>query len=154
MLIEIGKKAPAFNLTDKTGAKIALKDIDTDYTIVYFYPKDNTSGCTLEAKGFEALKAKFKRAGVSVIGISGGTDKTKENFAKKQDLTISLLSDTDFAISTKYGVYGEKKFMGKTYMGISRITYLLDKDKKVIKRYDKVKPISHAKEVLDDIKSL
>lgn len=153
-MIEVGKKVPAFSLTNKDGEKIALKDIDTDYTVVYFYPKDNTPGCTLEGRGFEKLKDKFKKAGITVIGISGGTDKTKTSFCEKQGLNFPLLSDTDFAVSTKYGVYGEKKFMGRTFKGINRITFLLDKNKKVIKRYDKVKPISHPQEVLDDVKAL
>ena len=153
-IIDVGKKALAFNLPDKDGSKVSLKDVDTDYVILYFYPKDNTPGCSVEAKGFEKIKTKLKNANATVIGISGGDEKTKTKFCEKQGLSITLLSDTDFKISEKYGVYGEKKFMGKTYMGISRTTFLLDKNRKVIKRYDKVKPLTHPSEVLADIKSM
>ncbi|MBN1175690.1 thioredoxin-dependent thiol peroxidase [Candidatus Woesearchaeota archaeon] len=152
-MIDVGKKAPSFSLSDKDGKKISLKDVDASYTVVYFYPKDNAPGCTIEAHGFEKLKTKFKNANAVVVGISGGDEKSKTKFCEKQNLSILLLSDSDFAVSTKYGVYGEKKFMGKTYMGINRVTFLLDKDKKVIKRYDSVKPLTHPQNVLDDITS-
>lgn len=151
-MIDVGKKAPSFSLPDKDGKKVSLKDIDSDYVVIYFYPKDNTPGCSIEANGFEKLKAKFKKAGATIIGISGGDEKSKTKFCEKQNLSLTLLSDIDFKVSSKYGVYGEKKFMGRTYMGISRVSFLLDKNKYVIKRYDAVKPLIHPQEVLDDIK--
>ena len=154
MTLEVGKKAPQFSLPDKDGVKHSLKDINTKYTLVYFYPKDNTPGCTTEAVTFTKLKKKFDNAGVSIIGISGGNEKTKSKFCLKNKLTITLLSDEDFKVSTKFGVYGEKKFMGRTYMGINRMSFLLNKDKKVIKVYEKVKPIDHPTEVLLDIKQI
>jgi peroxiredoxin Q/BCP len=152
MTLEIGKKAPAFNLSDKDNNKVALKDITTDYTVVYFYPKDNTPGCTIEAHEFSKLNNEFKKANTTIIGISGGDEKTKKKFCEKNKLTITLLSDTDNKVGEKYGVFGEKKFMGRTYQGYNRITFILDKNKKVIQRYDKVKPLIHAKEVLEFIK--
>jgi peroxiredoxin Q/BCP len=153
-MLSIGKKAPSFSLPDKDGNKISLQDISSTYTLIYFYPKDNTPGCTLEAVGFSKTKKEFEKLDTTVIGISGGNEKSKAKFCEKNNLTIPLLSDTDFKISTKYEVYGEKKFMGRTYQGISRISYLLDKDKKIINVYEKVNTLSHHKEVLADIQAL
>lgn len=153
-MLEMNKKAPAFNLSDKDGVKHALKDITSKYTLVYFYPKDNTPGCTTEGLEFSKLKSKLDAEGVTIIGISGGDEKSKTKFCDKHKFTITLLSDTDFKVSTKYGVYGEKKFMGRTYMGINRVSFLLNKDKKIIKVYNKVKPAEHATEVLMDVKQI
>ncbi len=154
MIIEINKKAPAFTLKDKDGIKISLKDIKSKYTLVYFYPKDNTSGCTTEATEFSKYKNQLEKEGISIIGISGGDEKTKTKFVEKNKLKITLLSDPEFKISNKYSVYGEKKFMGRTYIGIKRTSFLLDENKKIIKIYNKVKPAEHAKEVLEDVKEL
>ena len=148
-----GKKAPAFTLENKDGEKVALKDIEADFTVLFFYPKDSTPGCTIEAKGFNKSLNTFAKNGVEVIGISGGDNSTKEKFCKKHSLKLDLLSDADFKVSKKYQSYGEKKFMGKTFEGIYRKTFVLDKNKKIIKAYDKVKPAEHPKEVLDFIKS-
>ena len=145
------KKAPAFCLLDKDEQKVCLKDITTPYTLVYFYPKDNTPGCAIEANSFQKLRADFEKQGITIIGISGGDQKTKTKFCNKNNLDITLLSDTDFEISTKYDVYGEKSMMGRTFKGISRSSYLLDDNKKIIKVYSKVKPLAHPKEVLNDV---
>lgn len=153
-MIKEGKKAPSFKLKDKDEKFISLNDFDSDYYIIYFYPKDNTPGCTIEAQMFSKDKSKFNKLNSTIIGISGGDQKTKTKFCKKNNLKIILLSDTDFKVSTKYGVYGEKKFMGRTYMGINRVTFILDKNKKIIKIFDKVKPLIHSKEVLDFIKKI
>ena len=154
MVLAIGKKAPAFNLPDKDGTKHALKDIDTTYTLLFFYPKDNTPGCAIESQLMNKAKEKFAKLSCTVVGISGGDEKSKTKFCDKHGLKIAMLSDTDFSVSTKYGVYGEKKFMGKTYMGISRVSFLLDENKKIIKVYEKVKPPVHTNEVLADLKDL
>ncbi|MCB0337093.1 MAG: peroxiredoxin, partial [Bdellovibrionales bacterium] len=114
----------------------------------------NTPGCTIEAKSFSKEQKKFKDLGVTLIGISGGDEKSKTKFCEKHKLKTLMLSDTDFKVADKYGVYGEKQFMGKTFMGISRVTYVLDANKKVIKRFDKVKPETHPKEVLAYLKEL
>lgn len=143
-----GTKAPVFSLKDKDGVKHSLKDMDPGFTVLYFYPKDNTPGCTLEAREFSKDKDKYKILGAEVIGISGGDEKSKTRFCEKNSIDITLLSDTDFKVSEKYGVYGEKKFMGRTYMGITRTTFVLDKDKKIIKVFEKVKPLGHSKDVL------
>ena len=152
-MLKENTKAPDFKLKDKDGKEHSLKDINNDYTIIYFYPKDNTSGCTIEANMFNKDLDKFKKVNATIIGMSGGDEKTKTKFCEKHDLKILLLSDTDFLVSTKYGVYGEKSFMGRKYMGISRITFILNKDKKIIKIYEKVKPAEHSTEVLEFIKN-
>jgi peroxiredoxin Q/BCP len=154
MVLKEGMKAPDFALNDKDSNVFKLYDLTSDYIVVYFYPKDNTPGCTIESKGFSSVLEEFKKLGVTVIGISGGDDNSKKKFCEKHDLNVILLSDLDFSVCKNYEAYGEKHFMGKKYNGISRITYILDKDKKIIKTYEKVKSAVHAEEVLNDIKSL
>lgn len=141
-------KAKNFTLEDKDGAVVELNSLKSQYVVLYFYPKDDTPGCTLEARDFSKLKAEFEARGAVILGISGGDAKTKQKFCDKHDLSITLLSDTDFAVSTAYGLYGEKSFMGKRYMGITRTTFILDKNKNIIHTFENVKPIGHAKEVL------
>jgi peroxiredoxin Q/BCP len=153
MMLQEGKKAYGFCLKDKDEKEHCLKDVKSDYTVLFFYPKDNTSGCTIESKDFSKNLEKFQKLNTTVIGISGGDQKSKEKFCSKNNLKQPMLSDTDFKVSEKYGVYGEKKFMGNTYMGISRVTFVLDKNKKVIKVFEKVKPLGHAKEVLEVIEN-
>ena len=147
-----GKNAPDFALPDKDGRVHKLKEITSKFTVIYFYPKDNTPGCTVEANMFNRDLSSFKKLDTTIIGISGGDEKSKTKFCEKHGISFPLLSDTDFKVSSKYGVYGEKKFMGRSYMGIARMTFVLDENKKVIKVYEKVKPPTHSKEVLDFIK--
>jgi len=147
-------KAPNFSLKDKDNNTFKLSDINSNYTIVYFYPRDNTPGCTIEAHEFSKNKSAFDKLNTTIIGISGGDEKSKTKFCEKNKLKITLLSDPDFKISKKYKVYGEKKFMGRTFMGINRVTFILDKNKKIIKKYEKVKPLSHAKDILEYLQSL
>lgn len=149
-----GEKAPAFSLKDKDKNSVKLSSIDAQYTVVYFYPKDDTPGCTIEAKDFSAYLKQFKKLDTEVIGISGGDESSKEKFCNKHKLTVTLVSDPDFKVSTKYNAYGDKTFMGKKGKGIFRKTFILDKDKKVMKIYDKVKAEGHAEEVIEYIKSL
>jgi thioredoxin-dependent peroxiredoxin len=150
-LLKEGKKAPLFTLPDKDGEARKLKDLIGEFTVLFFYPKDNTPGCTIEAKNFSKDLKKFDSLGISVIGISGGDEKSKTLFCKKNRLKTILLSDTDFAVAKKYGVYGEKKFMGRTYLGIHRITFILNKQLKLVKVFDQVAPETHAKEILEFI---
>ena len=152
VLLKIGDKAPDFKLKDKEGKAQSLGK--SKYKVVYFYPKDNTPGCTIEAKEFTSDLKEFEKLNIQVIGISGGDEKTKTKFCDKHNLKILLLSDIDFSVSKKYGVYGKRKFMGIEYLGISRITYVLDKSNKVIQVYDKVNPKNHSKEVLYFIQTL
>lgn len=152
--MKVGNKAPAFTLPDKDGVKYSLKDIKADFTLIYFYPKDNTPGCTIEAVGFTKNLNKFKKLNTEIIGISGGDEKSKTKFCDKHKLKLTLLSDTDFKVSEKYGVYGKKKFMGRVFKGIKRMSFLLDSNKKIIKIYENVKPATHPDEVLSFIKDL
>jgi peroxiredoxin Q/BCP len=147
-------KAPYFELKDKDGKNIKLNNIKADYIVVYFYPKDDTPGCTIEANEFTNYINDFRNLKTEVIGISGGDDKSKKNFCNKYDLKITLLSDRDFKVSKEYQSYGEKSFMGKKFNGIFRNTYVLNKEKKIIKAYKNISAKGHAKEVLDFIKNL
>ena len=150
--IKQDSKAPAFKLKDKEGKQWSLSDIKTDFVVLYFYPKDNTPGCTLEARDFNSDIPKYKKASATVIGISGGDEKTKTKFCEKHGLKILLLSDPDGSVGKKYGAYGKKKFMGREYMGFMRYTFLLNKKRKIIHVWDKVKPFGHSKEVFEKIK--
>ncbi|MBT3406786.1 thioredoxin-dependent thiol peroxidase [Candidatus Woesearchaeota archaeon] len=145
-------KAPAFSLKDKEGVRHSLKDFDSEFIVLYFYPKDNTPGCTIEANMFSKDSAKYSALNTTVVGVSGGDEKTKSKFCERNRLKILLLSDTDFSVATKYGVYGEKSFMGRKYMGVSRVTFILDNSRKIVKVFDKVKPAIHSKEVLEFLK--
>jgi len=154
MVLKEGMNAPDFGLKDMHGDVFELDALNTDYSVVYFYPKDDTPGCTIEANEFSSVLDDFKKLGVSVIGISGGDEKSKKKFCEKNELRVTLLSDPEFKTCKNYKAYGEKKFMGRTYDGIFRITYILDKDRKIIRVYEKVKAGGHAKEVLEFIMEL
>ena len=151
-MLRVGNTATDFALNDKDGKMYKLKDIKSKYTVVYFYPKDNTPGCTIEAVEFSKDLNKFEALNVKIIGISGGNEKSKTKFIEKYKLKALLLSDPDFSVCKQYGVYGEKSFLGKKFVGIKRMSFLLDKNKKILKIYEKVKPAEHSKELLKDIK--
>lgn len=152
--VKEGALAPSFTLTDQRGRTVSLQSLKTNYTVIYFYPKDDTPGCTIEAKGFNTLLSKLKRCGAQIIGISAQDSASKDKFCKKYRLKLQLLSDPKFEICKKYDAYGTKKFMGRSYKGIFRKTFLLDKKKRVIKIFDKVTPDEHPQEVLDYIQQL
>ncbi|MCC6953248.1 MAG: thioredoxin-dependent thiol peroxidase [Deltaproteobacteria bacterium] len=152
--LSIGSKAPPFSLTDQSGVSHSLRELKDDFVVLFFYPKDNTPGCTLEAQEFTALKESFRKQKSLIVGISGGTDRTKASFCKKFDLDVLLLSDTDFAVSTSYGVYGEKKFMGRKYLGIHRTTFVVNRDRRIAHVFESVKPQGHAEDVLGAIRAL
>ena len=143
-----GDKAPDFKVTDAEGNVVKLKDLRGKKVVLYFYPKDDTPGCTKEACAFRDSFGKFKKRGIEVLGVSLDSEKSHQKFAKKFDLPFRLLADTDRAVSEKYGTYGKKKFMGREYMGVNRMTFLIDEKGKIKKIYDKVKPEEHADEVL------
>jgi peroxiredoxin Q/BCP len=150
--LKIGQTAPRFSLKDKDGKAHSLGK--ADYTVLYFYPKDDTPGCTLEAKEFSHLIPQFKSRNVEVFGVSGGNEKTKTSFCKKHSLTVPLVSDTYFEVAKSYGAYGLKKFMGRSFQGIFRKTFLVDKSGKIAHIFDTVKPEGHAEEVLAAIDQL
>lgn len=146
--LKAGDKAPDFAVTDGEGKVVRLKDLRGKKVVLYFYPKDDTPGCTKEACAFRDSFAKFKRRGIEVLGVSLDSEKSHQKFAKKFDLPFRLLADTGREISESYGTYGEKKFMGRTYMGNHRMTFLIDEKGKIKRIFDKVKPEEHAEEVL------
>ena len=143
-----GDKAPDFTAQDGEGQTVRLKDLRGKKIVLYFYPKDDTPGCTKEAGSFRDSFGKFKKRGIEVLGVSFDSEAKHKKFAQKYDLPFRLLADTDRAIAEGYGTYGEKKFMGRTYMGIHRVTFLIDEKGKIKKIFNKVKPEDHAEEVL------
>lgn len=151
MNLEEGSKIPSFNLADSNGNKIKLNEIKTDYIVVYFYPKDDTSGCTNQAKDFSKLKTKFLKKNTEILGISPDSIEKHQKFIKKYNLKIKLLSDEDKKVSIKYGVWKEKNLYGKKYMGIERTTFLVSKEKKILKIWRKVRVNGHAESVLNEI---
>lgn len=152
--LTVGKKAPTFTLTDKDGEAVSPDFKSVSYTVLFFYPKDNTPGCTIEAKEFSAALSKFSSQEVALFGISGGTDKTKASFCKKHSLKVPLLSDTDFKVAKAYDAFGPKKFMGRSYEGIFRKTFIIDSSGKIAHIFDSVKPEGHAREVLGVLEGL
>ena len=161
-LIDPGKKAPVFSLKDQDEKTHALKGHAGKPLVLFFYPKDMTSGCTQEACDFRDLGARFKRAGAAVLGVSILPPKSKKKFAEKEGLSYPLLADDrlndegkpDPVICQKYGVWVEKSMYGKKYMGIQRTTYLIGPDGKVVRRWDKVSVPGHADEVLEAVEAL
>lgn len=144
-----GAVAPNFVAQDANGDTVRLKDLRGQKVVLYFYPKDDTPGCTKEACAFRDAFADFKKRDIKVLGVSVDSEASHKKFAAKYKLPFTLLSDPDHAIADAYGVYGEKKFMGRTYLGVKRITFLIDEKGKVKKVFEKVKPEEHALEVLE-----
>lgn len=153
-LIEPGKKAPTFSLPDQAGKIHSLADYAGQPVVIYFYPKDDTPGCTKESCAFQDNLPKFKKSKAAVLGMSVLDAKSKAKFAKKYDLTFPLLADPDHAAMEKYGVWQEKSMYGRKYMGVARTTYLIGPDGKVVKRWDAVKVDGHAEEVLAAVQQL
>ncbi len=148
MALEIGSAAPDFDLLTDGGGRFRLSDHKGKRVIVYFYPKDDTSGCTKEAQEFTALAAEFSAKGVTVVGVSPDSPKSHDKFRAKYELAITLASDEDTAVANSYGVWVEKSMYGKKYMGIERSTFLVDADGKVAGIWSKVKVPGHAAAVL------
>jgi peroxiredoxin Q/BCP len=153
-MIDPGKKAPVFSLPDQEGRKHALADYAGRPVVLYFYPKDDTPGCTKESCAFQDNLPKFKKSKAAVFGVSVLNSASKAKFAAKYGLTFPLLADEDHAVMEKYGVWQEKSMYGKKYMGVARTTYLIGPDGKVVKRWDGVKVDGHAEEVLAAVQSL
>ena len=146
--------APDVILPNEFGKIIDLKNLRPNFIVLFFYPRDNTSGCTKEAKDFTANLKLFNNAKVSVFGVSKDSIESHEKFVKKQDLAISLLSDENGSVCEDFGVWKEKSMYGKTYMGIERSTFIIDGKGLVIKEWRKVKVAEHVKEVLQVIDKL
>jgi peroxiredoxin Q/BCP len=147
-MIQDGDKAPDFELPTESGEAIKLSRLKGRPVVVYFYPKDDTSGCTAEAKDFTRLAPDFKKAGVEVIGISPDSPESHQKFAKKYELKVRLAADADKAVASAYGVWVEKSMYGRKYMGVERSTFLIDKSGRIAKAWRKVKVPGHAGEVL------
>lgn len=146
--------APTLMLSDKDGTVHDLAARKGKWTLVYFYPKDDTPGCTLEAKAFADAHAKFKKNGIAVFGVSPDSPKKHAKFCEKYGLPFTLLSDEEKTTLKRWGVWQKKKFMGREYMGVMRWSYLIAPDGKVAKAYEDVKPVEHAEEVLADFAAL
>ncbi|MDD1497684.1 MAG: thioredoxin-dependent thiol peroxidase [Agrobacterium cavarae] len=152
--LTIGDEAPDFRLPRNGGGDISLSDLKGKAVVLYFYPKDDTSGCTAEAIDFSALGAQFEAANTVVIGISPDSVKSHDKFAAKHSLTVMLAADEDKSALEAYGVWKEKSMYGKKYMGVERTTFLISPDGKVAKIWSKVKVPGHAQAVLDEAKAL
>jgi thioredoxin-dependent peroxiredoxin len=148
-----GDEAPDFSAMATGEKKMSLSDLKGKNVILYFYPKDDTPGCTKEACGFRDHFAEIKKRGALVLGVSKDPAKSHEKFTQKFDLPFPLLSDEDHKIAEAYGVWGEKKFMGRTYMGMHRVTFLIGGNGRIKKIWRQVKPDEHAAEVLAALES-
>lgn len=153
-MIEVGKKALDFTLLNQDGKKVKLSDFAGKNVVLYFYPKDNTSGCTKEACNFRDSLSELSSLNAVVIGISPDTVDSHKKFAEKYNLTFNLLADTEKKVVEKYGVWKEKSMYGKKYMGVERTTYIIGKDGKVKKVFEKVKVPNHHIEVQEALKEL
>jgi thioredoxin-dependent peroxiredoxin len=151
-MIEEGKPAPDFTLADQAGKKVTLSKLKGSSVVLYFYPKDDTPGCTTEACAFRDAFADYKKAGAVILGVSPDDSASHAKFAKKFDLPFTLLADNDKKVSEAYGVWKEKSMYGKKYMGVERTTFVIDRQGKVAKIFPKVKVDGHSSAVLDAIK--
>ena len=147
-------KASNFTLPSTNQTNFSLKDTLGKYVILYFYPKDDTPGCTIETNDFNKLLSKFKKLDCEIYGISKDSIKSHDKFREKYKIKFDLLADEELKVLKKYKVWGKKKFMGREFMGIIRSTYLIDKKGKILKVWDNVKVKNHAKEVLETLQSI
>lgn len=153
-MLEEGQKAPDFNLLSDDGKPVRLTALKGRPVVVYFYPKDDTSGCTVEAKDFTRLAGAFAEAGASVVGVSPDGVASHRKFKDKHGLSVVLAADEDKAAATAYGVWVEKSMYGRKYMGVERSTFLIDANGRVARAWRKVKVPGHAEEVLAAVRAL
>ncbi|PHR61968.1 MAG: thioredoxin-dependent thiol peroxidase [Robiginitomaculum sp.] len=152
--MEIGQKAPSFSLLTDSSGLISMSDLSGSMFVLYFYPKDNTPGCTTEAIGFSQLKKDFDALGVKIIGVSKDSPRKHDNFKAKHQLTITLGSDEEAETIAAYGVWVQKKLYGREYMGIERTTFLIGEDGNIAHIWRKVRVKEHAQDVLDTVRAL
>lgn len=150
--LTVGEKAPRFEGVDQNGNKISLEDFSGKKLILYFYPKDNTPGCTAEACSLRDGRDELRKMGFEVVGVSPDSAKSHLGFIAKHGLNFPLIADTDKAIAQAYGVWGEKKFMGRTYMGILRTTFVIDGQGVIEKIFDKVQTKDHFEQIAEAYK--
>ncbi|BCZ17947.1 Bacterioferritin comigratory protein Bcp [Helicobacter sp. NHP19-003] len=149
MRLDKGSKAPAFTLNNATGQSVSLKDFLGKVVVLYFYPKDNTPGCTIEAQDFTALKHAFEAKGAVILGVSADDAKSHCHFIKSENLNIELLSDPNHEVAKAYGAYGEKNLYGKVSVGLIRSTFVIDQEGKIAHALYNVKAKGHAQKVLE-----
>lgn len=150
--LQEGELAPEFESTTQDGQSLTLADLKGQRTILYFYPKDNTPGCTLEAKSLRNGKAQLQEMGFRIIGVSPNTEKSHQNFCAKHELNFTLLADTDHSVAEAYGVWGEKTMCGKKYMGILRTTFIIDTEGRIEKIITKVDTKNHYQQIIEALK--
>lgn len=153
-MVDEGDKAPDFELENDEGGTIRLSDLQGSPVVVYFYPKDDTSGCTKEAIAFTELAPEFAKLGARVIGVSPDTIKSHQKFKTKHNLNVELAADTEKSAAQAYGVWVSKSMYGRQYMGVERSTFLVGKDGTLVKVWRKVKVPGHAEDVLQSVQSL
>ena len=148
-MLKVGDKAPVFAATDQNGETVKLGDLKGQRVVLYFYPKDDTPGCTKEACSFRDADENYRKKNIRVLGVSTDDEKSHQKFISKYQLPFDLLADTDKSIVEAYGVWGEKSMYGKKYMGTNRKTFLIDEQGRIVKIFDKVDVAAHADEVLE-----
>ena len=153
-MLQDGENAPDFSLPDDAGSVVRLSKLKGRPVVVYFYPKDDTSGCTQEAKDFSCLADQFAKAGADVVGISPDSAARHKKFKTKYDLPLRLLADENKEAANAYGVWVEKSMYGRKYMGVERSTFLIDSKGKIVRSWRKVKIPGHAEDVLAAVKAL
>jgi thioredoxin-dependent peroxiredoxin len=152
-MVEEGKPAPDFEATTDSGERVKLSDFRGRPVVLYFYPKDDTPGCTTQACGFRDAYSEFERRGAVVLGVSPDDEASHVRFKEKYELPFTLLADPEHAVAEQYGVWGEKNYAGKKYMGISRTTFVIDAEGNLVKAMRNVKPAGHPEKVLEALPS-
>ncbi|WP_290541149.1 thioredoxin-dependent thiol peroxidase [Alistipes sp.] len=150
--LQVGEMAPDFKSTTQDGEPLTLADLKGQRTILYFYPKDNTSGCTLEAQSLRDGKAELERMDFRIIGVSPDSEKSHRNFCDKHALNFTLLSDSDHSMCEAYGVWAEKSMYGRKYMGVLRTTFVIDAEGRIEKIFTKVDTKNHYRQIIDSYK--
>ena len=149
--LKIGDTAPDFSLPTQNGDTLSLADLKGSKTVLYFYPKDNTSGCTLEAKSLRDGKEALAERGFRIVGVSPDSERSHQNFCTKHELNFTLIADTDRTICEAYGVWVEKSMYGRKYMGVARKTFLIDEEGHITHIFDKVKTADHYRQIINDL---
>ncbi|MBR3775547.1 MAG: thioredoxin-dependent thiol peroxidase [Alistipes sp.] len=149
--LSVGDMAPWFECKTQDGSTLTLDDLKGSCTVLYFYPKDNTSGCTLEAKSLRDGEDALKERGYRIVGVSPDSERSHQNFCSKHDLRFTLLSDTERAVCEAYGVWVEKSMYGRKYMGVARTTFLLNEECRITHIFDKVKTAEHYQQIINEL---
>lgn len=149
--LNVGDMAPDFTGLTQDGETLTLADLKGSRIVLYFYPKDNTSGCTLEAKSLRDGKAELAERGYRIIGVSPDSERSHQNFCAKHDLNFTLLADTDHSICEAFGVWAEKSMYGRKYMGVVRTTFLLDEEGRITHIFNKVKTAEHYQQIVNEL---